>query len=520
MDGKIIIFAAVLASALQNFQESDTYHYMQCMHQAESYMEQGEYWSACNSYDLAQEHASTEKQLARAQEGEYQAWLERGREYMEADAYDSAINVYKMMADQWKDRGEIYQKMADIYEQQEDYGNMMEALKQGASCGDEAAGECAQRARDMEQNLRLTGRVCYEDGEKDYKETYDSQGRLVEKESYKNDRIWAYEYAEDGGYSEYRYQREFLEESSSYGKGMLMEESYYDAEEKLLKEINYEEDGSVHYQLDCSYDEDGNKISDVGKYGDGDIVRSDYTYDAAGNLAREVYSYQDAENEERSYQTVTTYDYDAAGNMVHRIYTSEEDGLVEESATRYVRDGAGNVLEEVYEYKTYGKSDGKIYYYSTSRDEYAYDEQGNEVSCRHYGEGSLTYERTAEYDYDEEGRLVRCTECRKDYEYYIKEDYVYFYDEDGEVTLQYYRSYGDDWETVDYEEATTYEKEYDEEGRLLRELEECKYSSGRTDTAETLYTYDFQGNQASCERWSDEELRKRITYENIYEWAQ
>ncbi len=512
MNARLLVLAVALVSALQDYQGSDVRHYIECMNEAESYMEQGEYWSACNSYHVAQDYAAGEEELALAQEGEYRAWMDRGRDYVETKAYESAVNVYKMIIEKWPDRGDTYWELSEVYETQGKYGDALLFLEQGAACGDDAARECQERMEYIREHLRRTGCICSTSLEKKYKETFDAQGRLVEREDYSNDCRWIYEYAGDGGYSKY-----------CYSQGEPDSEEYYDAQDHLLKEVWYGDDGEVTYLYEAAYNEDGNKEHASSKWywnGETEVHTDSYEYDAAGRLVKEVGDNPADENGNAAYRSVTTYSYDSAGNLVKELFRQEEDGLVIEKVTTCRYDGAGNMLEENMDYRTYGKEDGKLYYFDNTRREYDYDAQGNETGYRYYDRGTLSYRRTGEYVYDEEGRMQRATYYNEDCEYEEKTGYVYFYDEEGAVVLEYYRTYGDDWETVISENETSYGNEYDEEGRLLKEWEERTYDSGDKNTFETVYGYDDLGNKIFCEEWRNGKLEHQTFYENFYELIQ
>ena len=167
---------------------------------------------------------------------------------------------------------------------------------------------------------------------------------------------------------------------------------------------------------------------------------TEYEYDAAANLVKEIYYYNDEE------AMRTEYEYDESGNLIkERVYDSGPDypGTLTLSVEREY-DMAGNEVKWIgYYYSLWGiMEDAKIgdiaFWF-----EYTYDEAGNQTSSIRYGEnGEVEYYK--EYAYDEDGDRISITT----------------FDGNGNIISQ----------------EITLEKEYDDAGLLIKST---NYEYGR-----------------------------------------
>ena len=212
----------------------------------------------------------------------------------------------------------------------------------------------------------------------------------------------------------------------------------------LVKTTSYNSDGSQGNWVEYSYDAAGNLTREIGYDPDGSIDhRYEYNYDAAGNLTRKTwyrpgdikwnwyeYSYDAAGNQTRYIEYLPDgiindwieWSYDAAGNQT-RVTTYNTVGSIK-YWTEYSYDAAGNKTGE-----THYDSDGSM----SGWDEYSYDAAGNKTRVTHYGyTGSMS--GWYEYSYDAAGNMTREIWCRSDGSIYHW--YEYSYDEAGNMTRE------------------------------------------------------------------------------------
>ena len=180
--------------------------------------------------------------------------------------------------------------------------------------------------------------------------SYDINGNLTRMQYYSYGRADLYGYEE---YSYDAYGRKEKEISCSInGKdGYIREISYIcDSNGNVIKEVCYDEDGTLMHEYNYNYDSQGNKTDEKlyvkkGVY-DTETVCS---YDAQGNKINEIYY----ENE--NLISKTEYSYDSQGNMVNRKYNDyyyEEDISIID--TFYDYDEQGNIISE-YDYNIDGE---------------------------------------------------------------------------------------------------------------------------------------------------------------------
>ena len=217
----------------------------------------------------------------------------------------------------------------------------------------------------------------------------------------------------------------------SYEDGELVYERTFNKDiEKPLLDLGYDEDGEVNDRTEYTYDDKGNLLECKGSYTYGGVTttfREVCTYDGNGNKLTEK-SYR---NGELDYEY--TYTYTATGNVATEIYISssgykshytysydEHDNVVSVKE-EYKHDGEVSSYELTYE-NTYenGKivkhvsnlgtdtytynSAGKITEYSytssegnTKRMTCTYDDNGMPIGVKHYEGGEVRMEYTLTY---------------------------------------------------------------------------------------------------------------------------
>ncbi len=120
--------------------------------------------------------------------------------------------------------------------------------------------------------------------------------------------------------------------------GQSISDYTYDANGNLIKEVYTSSSGSKSIS-DHTYDANGNLIKEVETDSDGDKEIYDYTYDANGNLIKEVETDSDGD------RYISDYTYDANGNLIKEVYTFSSGS---KSISDYTYDANGNLIKEVY----------------------------------------------------------------------------------------------------------------------------------------------------------------------------
>lgn len=228
-------------------------------------------------------------------------------------------------------------------------------------------------------------------------------------------------------YQEYEYDED----------GYLLKIDYFGGEGDLWKEEEFDQAGNLIHKV--QYDENGEIRLDF-----------EYQYDNFGN---QIFS-KEKNVEEKKMLSWDEWEYDAAGNMLKHF---EYDGVGDlDNGEQFKYDINGNLTEK----KKYGY-EGSVYdWYG-----YEYDEQNREIKEITYNEDGSIYKRI-EKEYDEQGNLVKVTEADGQKIIAIDE---YQYNENGKNTKHY--------RFIPSNEQQYLIKEwiYDEQGRLLEEIEYLEY---------------------------------------------
>ena len=244
-----------------------------------------------------------------------------------------------------------------------------------------------------------------------------------------------------------------------YNDGSIRVYDYtYDEENRLIKETLTFSSGAVH-MTDYTYDEQGRLIKEVVSYDSGSGRIYEYSYDISGRLLQK--SESSAHSDGFTYKTKYHYSYDADGNLVKELQTFENDEKT--TGFDYVYDVSGNLLKRVhtlysgvkdvyectYDEKSnlikevYTDSDGETEIY-----DYVYDEEGNKIECGYATDSSERYVYLKAYY--ENGKLVK--------KIYTDADYDYIYDEHGNVIKKSCKSKLDREQTIEYEYKFVYLK--------------------------------------------------------------
>ena len=228
-------------------------------------------------------------------------------------------------------------------------------------------------------------------------------------------------------YQEYEYDEDGYLSKIDYfgGEGDLWKEEEFDQAGNLIHKVQYDENGEIRLDFEYQYDNFGNQIFSKEK-----------------NV------------EEKKMLSWDEWEYDAAGNMLKHF---EYDGVGDlDYGEQFKYDANGNLTEE----KKLGY-DGYVYdWYG-----YEYDEQNRETKEITYNEDGSIY-KWIEKEYDEQGNLVKVTEGDEQKVIYIDE---FQYNENGKNTKHY--------RFIPSNEQQHLIKEwiYDEQGRLLEEIEYLEY---------------------------------------------
>ncbi len=291
----------------------------------------------------------------------------------------------------------------------------------------------------------------------------------------------------------------------------------FDSRGNTISESKTATDGVVEFAYSYLYEED-RLLSMHGKRLVGEEFLEFsylYTYDNHGRqIEGTKYSL------EGDVISVYTARYDEKGNFVEGNDRSFESSTGSRYIARY--DDNGNLLEEkrciVYDYKG---SEGLQLEYKCA---YEYDEDNNLVAEIGYDEyEEVTYSYT--YQYDQPGNLVQAlsygpngkiiTEYRAEYDEESNLHRFTMYDGQGNVVVRHEAQYElgkmiSEYDCLKDPAKLLYSASYDEDGRVLEEINYDKYLSGAFITYSYEFRYDERGNCI-------EEIY-RVFFEDEQEW--
>ncbi|MCI8504632.1 MAG: zinc ribbon domain-containing protein [Lachnospiraceae bacterium] len=212
----------------------------------------------------------------------------------------------------------------------------------------------------------------------------------------------------------------------------------YDGEQRLLREMEYDDFGKEYKYTDYQYDENGREcLAEHYAYETDDLIHTygDYQYDENGNvISKTCY---DTHTGERTPLYVYQYTFDADSRLLNRseiavnpVYVSqyfeyEYDELGNKTASHEYALREANVTEEAI------KAHGEYSYYTYDNE---YDGQGRLVSsCLWYRiidneeKNPSAYTTKIVYEYDSDGDLIKEASYNGDNKCYAYTDYLYLY---------------------------------------------------------------------------------------------
>ena len=380
----------------------------------------------------------------------------------------------------------------------------------------------------------VTMRRCY---------IYNEAGQLVREEAYVNGQLQPerveYTYDEAGN----------LAGKFGYRNDMLVAKILYDADGKVITNLEYDEEGNPYWGVETILDAAGKPVEKIQYHGgkEKDVIRYDangressvtsydytgqisrtreYTYDEVGNKVQEYTCYADGRtcletynsngdlikmvNDEGDWRWEHTYD--DRGNELS-YYRYRQDVLVEWNV--YTYNDANKMTSAVYYGENYNGEIGfdskHLYFYDEKNlmirlesyyeengqvpdnvETYTYDANGNMLNSYTYEkDGSLRW--WEEHSYDAAGRHLSHITYRGEGTSVVERREVWKYDAQGDCIENLV--YG-----MDGEIAMGFVNEYDENGKLVSVSEYTqdvyRVTQYVDETYSTCHAYDRQSNQ-------------------------
>lgn len=268
--------------------------------------------------------------------------------------------------------------------------------------------------------------------------------------------------------------------------------------------------GSFRSQVQRSFDDNGNVLTEKYTASDNSWNTTENTYDENGRLLTEKYKSSGGSD------TLLTNTYDEKGNLVSAVTLNKGKKTRE---VRHTYDGKGRVIQD-YVWRldlgdntvtasttdlTYDDNDNILTQYQVDLDGYwnkiesTYTADGKLLTDKHSDSDGNTY--AVAHTYDEKGNLATTVEG------YNGEDYRYEfeYDADGHQTKR---------TVIDPAGNTTGTTRwvYDGAGRLLEE----NYAGASGDTERKVYSYDDAGNLLTCTAYYGDEVSSTYSYTYSY----
>ncbi len=286
--------------------------------------------------------------------------------------------------------------------------------------------------------------------------------------------------------SEKRYKNELLNKKKSERRARVLD--FKMKKKTVLKSANAEKQ-----QLDYSIGMDWN--SETSQWVNSD--KSEYTYDANGNLTVRIYSYWNSGTSQWVNSDLEEYTYDANGNPTVRIYSgwnSETSQWVNSDKYEYTYDANGNPTVEIYSLWNSETSQWE----NSDKYEDTYDANGN-PTVRIYSywnsetsqwENSDKYENTYDANGNTTVRIYSLWNSETS-QWENSDKFEYTYDANGNPTVEIYSYWNS--ETSQWENSSKSEYTYDANGNPTVEI----YSLWNSETSQwensdkSEYTYDL-----------------------------
>ncbi len=229
-----------------------------------------------------------------------------------------------------------------------------------------------------------------------------------------------------------------LYQKKEYWQDNLSMEFTYDEEERLIREMEYDDFGNEYKYTDYQYDESGREcLAEHHTYGTDDLLHSygDYQYDENGNVISRTW--YDTHTGERTPLYVYQYTYDADSRLLNRSEIAMDPVYVSHYF-EYEYDEQGNktasheyALREANVTADAVKADGEYSYYTYDNE---YDGQGRLTSSLLWyriidGEekNPSAYTTKTVYEYDSDGNLVKESSYDNKDGCYAYTEYAYIY---------------------------------------------------------------------------------------------
>ncbi len=237
--------------------------------------------------------------------------------------------------------------------------------------------------------------------------SYDSQGRLIKQvhsdansaEGYDYSYTSTYSYSGNTTYEVTKYADGYVSETATVAsydaRGNLIRETAtsadgyvictdytYDSQDRLIS-VKTSDEYSVFYQVTIGYDAYGYENYFKESYDDGSFTELKSTYDANGNVLKEIYTDSDG------YSYTDTCTYNSYGDCIKHVYT-DSDGYNYSDETYF--DADGNYIGFRYENEI-----------GVHQFRYTLDENGMAVSSV---EDYVDERTTLTYTYDENGNMI------------------------------------------------------------------------------------------------------------------
>ena len=239
----------------------------------------------------------------------------------------------------------------------------------------------------------------------------------------------------------------------------LYKENKYDSKNRLLRRINYDEDGTVEDIDEYVYDDYGNEVIYKRFEENGYLsYQKQNVFDSHNNIIKTIRI--------RNNQIVSIDSFVHVNNAITEKWTSTvEDGLDNFSRSLYAILNEDNKVQ-----RAYTGSTNDFY------EDYTYNEQGLQATKAQYANGKKGY-----YDFSTYDSVGNRIELIGFYGKYVEYHFVYEYDDEGRVVK----------EECLQKNPYVLETEYDHRGRIIKETETgTKYLSG--DEYKVIYKHKIK----------------------------
>lgn len=180
----------------------------------------------------------------------------------------------------------------------------------------------------------------------------------------------------------------------------------YDGKERLITEEEILHNSESSRKTEYQYDEEGNKIEEIGFSGDWADRKQTFKYDQ-GILVEKKEFRNISEEEEWVLDYKTTYEYNDAGDEIKNVetgYDNADQSVLHEAIEETTYDAKGNKIEierNIRRFDVAGRD---------RRELLTMDENGNRLTERTMVGDNVIRDRSMRYEYDEQGNWRSKTE--------------------------------------------------------------------------------------------------------------